>query len=58
MLIDTITRRHLHMIVLASRHVVTSDMADFIIALPVDWTEASDDEIEKFDVLLDAMEAD
>ena len=58
MLIDTVTRMNLHMIVLASRHVVTPPMADFIIALPTDWAEATEDEIEEFDKLLDEMEGD
>ncbi len=57
-LICPMTRVELHEIAWASPAVLTSAMADFIIALPVDHNPATQDEIEAFDTLLDEMEGD
>lgn len=55
-LIDPVTHLFLHQIARASRAAYTPAMADFLNGLPVDLNEASADEIEAFDVLLDEME--
>jgi hypothetical protein len=55
-LIDATTNVDLHMIALYSLAAMTSAMANFVIALPVDHNPASEDDIETFDALLDEME--
>jgi hypothetical protein len=56
MLIDHVTNIDLHMIAFYSLATLTSAMANFVIALPVDRNPASEDAIESFDALLDEME--
>jgi len=56
LMLEPTTRLDLHRVARASLAVYTSEMADFLIALPVDLKAASEDEIEAFDELLDKTE--